>query len=277
MNYYLRTNQTERLSGTFTVQNPIRKKARNGKIYTVFMIDDGEHANRAFARQGQYQGLDHLKHNMNVYLTGTWRQKGNYSYLNCETIILSDALPLAVSKAQNRVRAMIASIRSDTLSQFLLQVFSDQGLLEKFLTLPASRNHHHSYANGLFIHSVDTAWRAFEFSHLPASEKDVAVVSALLHDIGKIKTLSNHYSHTYTGKYTRHEDITLEVLAEHLKWLDSVDPVTCDKLRYCLTWNHQKERIPKYILAEYIKLVDHASTASEVPNNQWYTSHLPMH
>ncbi|PLY16745.1 MAG: hypothetical protein C0631_02880 [Sedimenticola sp.] len=239
------------------------------------MIDDGEHVIRAFAWQGQYQGLNHLKHNVTVYLTGSWRQKGNNSYLNCETIIPSDALPVAVSKAQNRVRAMIASIKSDTLSQFLLRVFSDQALLEKFMTLPASRNHHHSYVNGLFIHSVDTAWRAFEFTHLKTDEKDVAMVASLLHDIGKIKTLADHDSRTYSGKCIRHEDITLEVLAEHLKWLDSVDPLTCDKLRYCLTWNHQKERIPKHMLAEYIKFADHASTASEVPRNQWYACHFP--
>jgi 3'-5' exoribonuclease len=56
---------------------------------------------------------------------------------------------------------------------------------------------------------------------LQGEDRDIAIISALLHDIGKIRTHTPDRQLTHIGKTIRHKHITLEVLAQPLAWLDS--------------------------------------------------------
>lgn len=58
--------------------------------------------------------------------------------------------------------------------------------LHAFLSAPGSMKHHHARQHGLFIHSVDCAWRALgQVQDDALVNVDVLVLSALLHDVGK--------------------------------------------------------------------------------------------
>lgn len=55
-----------------------------------------------------------------------------------------------------------------------------------FLTAPASMKHHHARKYGLFIHSVDCAWRALTSAQQDRFvDMEVLAMAALLHDVGK--------------------------------------------------------------------------------------------
>lgn len=69
---------------------------------------------------------------------------------------------------------------------FVNALFLDAPLLKAFLSVPASRAHHHAYRGGCIAHSVETAELAATVAAaVPGVDRDLLVTSALVHDCGK--------------------------------------------------------------------------------------------
>jgi hypothetical protein len=77
-------------------------------------------------------------------------------------------------------------IRSVSLRRFLSDVFSIPVVYRNFWTCPASQKHHHAYAGGLADHSVEMAEDMAAVARLTETERELGIVYALLHDIGKL-------------------------------------------------------------------------------------------
>ncbi|MCU7958605.1 MAG: TraI domain-containing protein [gamma proteobacterium symbiont of Bathyaustriella thionipta] len=249
---------------TYQVLHPARKTSRLGKDYLAFRISDGEHCFRAQAWVGEYVGPEQLLHGQQVHIRGQWVSFHHRPILRCRSIAPTQAAPLALEKARTRIRAMLLRLSHPWLQQFVANVFADAEVLQSFLSIPASRHHHHAYPGGLFIHSVDAAWKVFRNPALTESEKPVAVVAALLHDIGKVSTHTRSGEYTATGYYVDHEALTLTVLDEALGRLDEQDPRTALLLRHHLTWSPRKQPIPRAIGAAWVRTADQASAAGEM-------------
>lgn len=67
----------------------------------------------------------------------------------------------------------------------------DKTLMIAFVSIPASKRHHHSYPRGLLTHSLQCALITMQnmsaMNELTQSEREVTLVAALLHDVGKPK------------------------------------------------------------------------------------------
>jgi ribosomal protein L28 len=72
----------------------------------------------------------------------------------------------------------------------------------------------------LLEHSIDVAERVVAQSQLNNVERDIAIVSALIHDIGKTKTLAPNCTRTSLGMVVDHTELTLEICAQALSKLD---------------------------------------------------------
>jgi hypothetical protein len=153
-------------------------------------------------------------------------------------------------------------ISHPALKQFVGSVLSDTSIVFPFVSLPASRQHHHSAAGGLLDHSLECASivsRSYEF---PEYEIELATVAALFHDVGKIRTLRSVGKHASAGHVLDHDALTLEVLAPHLQRLDSICTDAGLGLRYLWTWrNHQHGyRPPLLTIAETLTAADRISS-----------------
>lgn len=120
----------------------------------------------------------------------------------------------------DRLISIRQSIQSPALVKFVDAVFSDDEIALAFLQVPASRKHHHNHASGLLEHSIEVAETVSHQQCKNTGERDISIVAALLHDIGKVKTLQANINSTTLGKMVSHDDLTLELCAPALKHLD---------------------------------------------------------
>ena len=135
----------------------------------------------------------------------------------------------------DRLIVIRLNLQSPALGRFIDQIFSDKTIAFPFLQLPASTRHHHNKEGGLLAHSVEVAEIILNQSYDSGDERDIAVVAALLHDVGKVRTLGTNLITTQTGRMVSHDDLTLEVCASALKSLDESWPEAANTLRHVWT------------------------------------------
>jgi hypothetical protein len=184
------------------------------------------------------------------------------------TLMLTELYPLYQEsygfESLYQLIELVESLKIIPLRMFCRQVLNNDQLLKSFVSLPASKRHHHSYPGGLLAHSLECALivaRNLEILHdISRSEKETTIVAALLHDIGKTQTLGCQ-QHTSIGQLLDHEQFSLLVLAEPLSQLTRYWPKGAETLQYLLTWN-QKMGFCRFVGGNIIKLADQLSTSS---------------
>lgn len=169
----------------------------------------------------------------------------------------------------DQLRNLVNSLSHNGIRRFVLSVLADDEVFLPFITLPASKNHHHSQPGELLQHSLTCVEKVVAVVGKDYDKIELAIVGALFHDIAKVRTLAAEGKLTQTGYLIGHDNMTLEVLAPHLKALDSSYPDIGVALRYIWTWNinpakKSKGSIPCTALAEIVTGIDRFDTALKV-------------
>ncbi|MDM7861912.1 HDIG domain-containing protein [Alteromonas sp. ASW11-36] len=158
---------------------------------------------------------------------------------------------------------MLASeIQTPYLKSFLDEVLLQSQVAIRYLNAPASLNHHHNYPGGLIEHSVDTAWRLINEPEISKSDRDIAIVAGLLHDIGKTQTMTSDLRRTATGKLVDHDQLTLEICATAMSKLEKKASVFANQLRHAWTCYSPNARFgfkPKTHIARLLQKSDRES------------------
>jgi len=101
---------------------------------------------------------------------------------------------------ETRLQNYIRTVRTPGLRLLLENVFSGP-LYDKFLTNPAGMRLHHAYLGGLLQHSVDvTALAVAMAEQIEGVDKDLVIAGALLHDIGKLKEITQEVGFPYSNE-----------------------------------------------------------------------------
>lgn len=161
----------------------------------------------------------------------------------------------------NRFKQLRESIKSDSLSLFLKNVFDDD-LYHKFIHAPASVKHHHSCVGGLLQHSLEVAEHVANQAYESSDEHDIAVVAALLHDIGKVRTYNKNGHLSTLGRLVNHDSLTLEICAGALKQLDETWPDAAITLRHIWTCSTPGARYGHTIASTLAHTVQYADRVS---------------
>lgn len=255
----------QRIAGEFTVKNPNYRITKNRNPYLIFDIKSDLLPAKAIVWKGLYNDRNRLWHGQNVYLEGQWEQFNGLWQIKCSSIKDTDDHQQQIALAKIRVRMHLAWMPNEILKKFILRVLNDRSIAKNFSEAPASLNHHHAFPGGLLVHSVDVSWQVFNHHKIPVQERYLGIVAALLHDLGKIRTLSADMRRTQLGVLVDHEQLTLEVLSPHLSWLDKKDPRLSSALRYLLSWKPRGfDRIPKFEVYEVIRMADRVSAGSSI-------------
>lgn len=256
----LKINNGDSISGEFVAKNPKKRVSQNSKPYLLFEIRPDLLPVKVIIWKSTFN----IFHGQKVGIEGNWRPFNGNWQIHASTITNLNRETQKVNQAKVHLRALLSWIPNTTLRQFLIRVMNDVNIIDGFSTAPASLRHHHAYPGGLLVHSVETAWHVFNNQQLPNKDRYLGVIAALLHDIGKIKTMSYDMTRKELGNLVHHESLSLEILAPHLKWLDDIDRELSSSIRYLLTWKKKSyDPIPKLDVYEVIKMADRISAGSD--------------
>mgnify|MGYP001270299270 CR=1 FL=1 len=155
----------------------------------------------------------------------------------------------------------VMAIKLEPLSSFLVSVFKDDSIALPFVAFPGSTTYHHAFAGGLLEHSLECTEIVNCMPQFSPEIKDLGIVASLLHDVGKIRTLTEAARLSCAGFLINHEAVTLEILTPHLKKLDKEWPDGALALRYLLTWkSHTYRKFPLMTMAEAVLAADRISS-----------------
>jgi 3'-5' exoribonuclease len=215
----------------FLVREKIIGMAKNGRPYlTIKMMDcSGEVEGRIWDR------VDELSERFNrddfvqvagkasVYMGKMQLVLQELERLDESAVDLADFLPVS----SRPVAAMVAELTAlvdglgDPALRTLMQAFlADPDFMSAYTRAPAAKTMHHVYLGGLLEHSLSVAVLADDISRrYPGLNRDLLVVGALLHDIGKVAELRYQRSFEYTdaGKLLGHIVIGVEMVDDKLR------------------------------------------------------------
>jgi len=123
---------------------------------------------------------------------------------------------------------------------------------------------HHVYLGGLLDHSLSVAKLAEDLSrHYPDIDRDLLVVGALLHDIGKVAELrySRSFEYTDAGKLLGHIVMGVELVEEKIRVLDNFPTQLAMLLKHLLLSHHGQYEFgspkrPKTLEAVVLNFID---------------------
>jgi len=258
------------IEGVFRLRHPEWATTRNGSSYVKMTLEDLQGAMQAYLWQ---PGDIKLPYEMScIYVRGKKRFRRDCLVADIDYLAPGIKNPEDIVRLIPRslcpfpwllsfVEALLGQISHPALKQFLCDVLSDDGIVFPFVSSPASLKYHHNYPGGLLRHSIECAQMVERYQEFEPDKKQLGMVAALFHDIGKILTFTPQMRLTSLGKTINHDKLTLEVLAPYLQSFDQAWPEGAAELRYLMTWRPgmRDSGIPKTPLANAVLAADRVS------------------
>lgn len=263
-----------RFEGIYRVSNKRSLLARTGKHYQRLIIEDSTGFMTAYAWSLEQVDFDDASH---FHLTGRSRYyNGSYvADISSAEPITPDPEQLIATLPYSQcpkpellaeLTFLILEMEHDGLCKLLCHTFGQEHIALPFMQVPASLRYHHNFQGGLLEHSLECARIIRDLSIFSQQNRELGITAALLHDLGKIKTIGANFSRPEIGKAIDHEAISLELCALGLASLDKDYPKLGIDLRHILTcrsikrWGHE----PKNPVAHALQLADRLSSDKQL-------------
>ncbi len=147
-----------------------------------------------------------------------------------------------VNELYKKLLEIVKSIEDPYLRQLGENVFiNNKEISEKFKQHSAAKAMHHNYMGGLLEHTLNVAeicdFMAPRYKHV---NRDLTVLAGLLHDIGKIKELSDFPINDYTdeGQLIGHIVIGAELITEEAAKIENFPQELKNLLKHCILAHH---------------------------------------
>jgi len=179
------------------------------------------------------------------------------------TVLLPSSMVTA-EELEKRLKVILAKITQSELKVLLEQFLSHPVWGTAYRQAPAAMKIHQAYLRGLWEHSVRVAEIVDGIAgHYPAINRDLALVGALLHDVGKIGEYSYERGIKVTteGRLLGHIILGIELLSDEIAKIPDFPRELRSKLVHIIASHHgkyewQSPKRPKLMEALVIHYAD---------------------
>lgn len=240
------------VAGSFVVADKQLRTARNGTIFLTLKLVDktGEITGRVWERAQEtaecipQKGVVFVRGRSEMFRDELQLQIQEISPLAKQDYDPSDFLPVCPLDTRalfETLTRMVSGVKRRPLHRLMKHVLDDAALMDRFKIAPAAKSMHHAYLGGLLEHTLSVATLVAEICRLyPDLDRDLLVVGAVLHDIGKIDEfvydLCIDYSHA--GRLLGHMVLGVEILEEKLRQMRNFPPEQAMLLKHLILSHH---------------------------------------
>ena len=157
----------------------------------------------------------------------------------------ADYMPTTEKSVDEMYEELTAYIRQIS-NKYLRQVsefyyIKDEAFIKKFKAHSAAKTVHHGFSGGLLEHTLSVTrmcdYFATSYSIL---NRDLLLSSAILHDIGKVKELSDFPDNDYTdeGQLIGHIVIGVEMINDAIRSIPGFPEKLAHELKHCIVAHH---------------------------------------
>jgi 3'-5' exoribonuclease len=236
----------------FLVRDKIIAMAKNGRPYMTLKLMDctGEVEGRIWDRVDELSvrfnkdDFVQVTGKASVYMGKMQLILQDLERIEESAVELSDFLPVSmrpVAEMVSELKTVVEGLIDPNLRNLMQAFLADEAFMAGYTRAPAAKAMHHVYLGGLLEHSLAVAVLANDISQrYPDLNRDLLVVGALLHDVGKVAELRYQRSFEYTdaGKLLGHIMIGVELVEEKLRTLQSFPQELAVHLKHLLLSHH---------------------------------------
>jgi len=167
----------------------------------------------------------------------------------------------------DRLSKITDSIKTEYLKRLVEAFWKDEAFVRKFKTAPAAKKMHHAYIGGLLEHTVSMVSLADKIAgHYSGVDRDLLLVGAIFHDIGKIDEFEYQFRIDYSdkGRLLNHIVIGLKMVDEKLSKIEQFPEDQALLLKHMIVSHHgarefgspEPPKIIEAVLLNYIDEID---------------------
>lgn len=149
--------------------------------------------------------------------------------------------PIDIERAVAEMRAIFESFQEGPLRQLALSFMEDEQFMALLRLAPAAKMLHNAYLGGLLEHLLKVMKEVGHYTKLnPRLNRDLAIMGAFLHDIGKVRELGHTMGFDYTdeGLLIGHLAIGVELLQEKITLIEDFPPECALMLKHFILSHH---------------------------------------
>lgn len=241
--YISQWGERENIDDVFVVTEKQLRPNKNGNLYLLMRLSDrtgtvnammwnaSDRSGRDF-ESGDYVRIEgttqHYNGNMQIIVNHV--EPAEPAIVNEEELLQVDQQQ--GEKLMSRLSDILRNVSNVDL-QFLGEAFLvDEPLMRSFKMAPAGIKAHHAYNGGLLEHVVSLMELALVVAdHYDEVDKDLLVVGAFLHDVGKVRELTYEKGLGYSdeGQLIGHLTIGIEMLDDKIAEAEKLSDSTFDR------------------------------------------------
>ncbi|MBP7056363.1 MAG: HD domain-containing protein [Candidatus Omnitrophica bacterium] len=184
-----------------------------------------------------------------------------------------------IDELWGKVEGYLSGISNKWISSLARSFLDDKDFMEGFKRSPGASSWHNAYIGGLLEHTYEIMFIVDKTCDLyPEANRDIAIIGAFLHDIGKMTELDvRTFEYTVSGGLIGHLPLGFEMLSRKISSVEGFPQDLAIQLKHIILSHHgeyeqQSPVLPKTLEATIVyhsdELVSQANAVKEIMRSQ---------